>query len=131
GSARSRRCPARSASRKHEHQVVSPMGWEPLSVVRDLPRLGEISAILIRHGLGDIVRRTGIAALLERAGQMLHWGETSETARLAPPQRLCLALEELGPTFVKLGQMLSAREDLLAPEWTTELERLHSRVTPV
>ena len=107
------------------------MAWGPFSVVRDLPRLREISAVLIRYGLGDLVRRTGLATLLERAGQILHWAETAEAARLEPPQRLRLALEELGPTFVKLGQMLSAREDLLAPEWTTELERLHSQVTPV
>ena len=107
------------------------MAWGPFSVVRDLPRLREISAVLIRYGLGDLVRRTGIATLLERAGQMLHWAETAEAVRLEPPQRLRLALEELGPTFVKLGQMLSAREDLLAPQWTTELERLHSQVTPV
>ena len=40
-------------------------------------------------------------------------------------------LEELGPTFVKLGQMLSAREDSLAPQWTAELDRLHSQVTPI
>jgi ubiquinone biosynthesis protein len=107
------------------------MPWGPFGVVRDLPRLRDISAVLIRHGLGDLVRRTGIATLLERAGQMLHWGEPAEAVRLEPPQRLRLALEELGPTFVKLGQMLSTREDLLAPQWTSELERLHSQVTPV
>src|SRR3954471_6727938 len=42
-----------------------------------------------------------------------------------------LPFEELGPTFVKLGQMLSTREDLLPPSWTTELALLHSQVAPV
>jgi ubiquinone biosynthesis protein len=107
------------------------MAWGPFSVVRELPRLREISAVLIRHGLGDLVRRTGMATLLERAGEMLLWRETADAANLEPPQRLRFTLEELGPTFVKLGQMLSAREDLLAPRWTTELQRLHSQVTPV
>jgi hypothetical protein len=46
-------------------------------------------------------------------------------------QRTRLAFELLGPTFVKLGQMLSTREDLLPPAWTTELARLHSDVAPV
>ena len=102
-----------------------------LSTARELPRLREISSVLVRHGLGDLVRRTGIATLLERAGQVLQWGEASEVAHLEPQQRAKLAFEHLGPTFIKLGQMLSTREDLLPPAWTTELARLHSDVAPV
>jgi len=98
---------------------------------RELPRLREISSVFVRHGLGDLVRRAGIATLLERAGQVLQWGEASEVAHLEPQQRAKLAFEQLGPTFVKLGQMLSTREDLLPPAWTTELARLHSHVAPV
>jgi ubiquinone biosynthesis protein len=101
------------------------------NAVRDLPRLREISSVLIRHGLGDLVRSTGTATLLERAGQILQWGEAGDVTHLEPQQRVRLAFEELGPTFVKLGQMLSTREDLLPPAWTTELARLHSDVPPV
>jgi ubiquinone biosynthesis protein len=105
--------------------------WGPFSATRDLPRLREISSVLIRHGLGDIVRRAGVGTLLERAGQILQWGEAGEIAHLEPQQRMRLAFEELGPTFVKLGQMLSTREDLLSPAWTSEFARLHSHVAPV
>ncbi len=98
---------------------------------RELPRLREISSVLIRHGLGDLVRRAGIATLLDRAGQVLQWREAGEIAHLEPQQRARLAFEELGPTFVKLGQMLSTREDLLSPTWTNEFNRLHSHVAPV
>jgi ubiquinone biosynthesis protein len=101
------------------------------STARELPRLREISSVFVRHGLGDLVRRAGIATLLEQAGQVLQWGEASEIARLEPHQRARLAFEQLGPTFVKLGQVLSTREDLLPPTWTTELARLHSHVAPV
>ena len=107
------------------------MPWGPFSATRDLPRLREISSVLIRHGLGDIVRRAGVGTLLERAGQILQWGESGEIAHLEPEQRMRLAFEELGPTFVKLGQMLSTREDLLSPAWTSEFARLHSQVAPV
>src|SRR5215217_8777464 len=107
------------------------MVWSVSSAVRDLPRLREISAVLIRHGLGDVVRRAGVVPLLERAGQVLHWGEAGDIAHLEPQQRVRLAFEELGPTFVKLGQMLSTREDLLSPAWTSELAALHSQVKPV
>ncbi len=107
------------------------MATAALSAVRDLPRLHEISLVFIRHGLGDLVRRLGVATVLERAGQILHWGAAARGAQLEPQQRLRQALEELGPTFVKLGQMLATREDLLPPKWTAELARLQSHVTPV
>jgi len=101
------------------------------STARELPRLREISSVFVRHGLGDLVRRAGIATLLEHAGHVLQWKEASEIAPLEPQQRARLAFEQLGPTFVKLGQVLSTREDLLPPTWTTELARLHSHVAPV
>jgi ubiquinone biosynthesis protein len=101
------------------------------NTARELPRLREISSVFVRHGLGDLVRRAGIATLLEQAGQVLQWGEASEIAHLEPHHRARLAFEQLGPTFVKLGQVLSTREDLLPLAWTTELARLHSDVAPV
>jgi ubiquinone biosynthesis protein len=101
------------------------------STGRELRRLREISSVFARHGLGDLMRRAGIATLIEQAGLVLQWGEASEIAHLEPQQRVRLAFEQLGPTFVKLGQMLSTREDLLPPTWSTELARLHSHVAPV
>src|SRR3974390_2741771 len=100
------------------------------SAARELPRLREIGSVLIRHGLGDLVRRAGVSTLLERTGQVLQWGQAADVAHLEPPQRARLALEQLGPTFVKLGQMLSTREDLLPSAWTDELSRLYSNVAP-
>jgi ubiquinone biosynthesis protein len=99
--------------------------------MRDLPRLHEITSVLIRHGLGDVVRRLGIANVLERAGQMLNWGAARESERLDTAQRVRLALEELGPTFVKLGQVMATRVDLFPPNWIAEFEKLHSEVGPV
>jgi ubiquinone biosynthesis protein len=99
--------------------------------VRDLGRLAEIAAVLIRHGLGDGVRRFGLADALEKAGHRLHWDHAADLARLPPPVQLRRALEELGPTFVKLGQILAGRTDLLGPEWIAELSHLHSRVPAV
>jgi ubiquinone biosynthesis protein len=101
---------------------------ETLGTVRDFGRLAEIAAVLIRHGLGDGVRRFGLADALEKAGHRLHWEHAADLARLPPPVQLRRALEELGPTFVKLGQILAGRSDLLGPEWIAELSHLHSRV---
>jgi ubiquinone biosynthesis protein len=104
---------------------------ETLGTARDIGRLHEIGSVLIRHGLGDLVHRTGIARRLERAGRALHWSAPERTARVGSPERLRLALEELGPTFVKLGQLLGNRPDLLGPEWTLELSKLLEHATPL
>jgi ubiquinone biosynthesis protein len=104
---------------------------ETVGVMRDLPRLHEITSVFIRHGLGDLVRRAGIAGVLERAGQMLSWGARAESARLEPAQRARLALEELGPTFVKLGQLMATRVDLFPPSWIAEFEKLLTDAPPV
>jgi ubiquinone biosynthesis protein len=104
---------------------------ETLGIMRELPRLHEIAAVFIRHGLGDFVRRIGIAGVLERAGQILHFGTAAESVQLDQATRLRLALEELGPTFVKLGQVMATRVDLFPPRWIEELEKLHAEVPPV
>jgi len=107
------------------------MLWETISVVRDLPRLHEIATVMIRYGGGDLVRVLGISGALERAGRILHWHNTSEISQLDAPVRIRRALEELGPTFVKLGQLLATRVDLFPPHWIAEFEKLHSQVPAV
>lgn len=107
------------------------MLWEALSAARDLGRLHDIASILIRYGFSGIVRRLGIANALERAGKVLHWEEVGELARLEAPGRARRALEEMGPTFVKLGQILATRKDLFAPEWTAEFEKLQDQAPAV
>jgi ubiquinone biosynthesis protein len=104
---------------------------ETLGLMRELPRLHEIASVLIRHGLGDFVRRIGIAGVLERAGAMLQFGAAAESVKLDQATRVRLALEELGPTFVKLGQVMATRVDLFPPRWIEELEKLHADVPPV
>lgn len=84
---------------------------------RDRNRLKEIVQIASRFGLGVLLARLGLERV-EDAG-----GEDPQSL----PRRTRLALEALGPTFVKLGQILATRGDLLTPEWIAELEHLHSR----
>jgi len=99
-----------------------------LLAARDLGRLHEIASILIRFGFGDMVRRLGMGAVLEKAGKVLHWQEAKELAQLEPPARIRRAIEELGPGFVKLGQVLSTRADLFPPEYITEFCKLQDHV---
>ncbi|ADL56118.1 ABC1 kinase family protein [Gallionella capsiferriformans] len=104
---------------------------QALVAVRDLSRLHDIAAVLIRHGFGDLVARMGLNHALERAGQVLHHRPTPEYAHLPAPMRVRQALEELGPTFVKLGQVLATRVDLFEPEWITEFGKLQDNAPPV
>ncbi|MBO9718524.1 MAG: 2-polyprenylphenol 6-hydroxylase, partial [Pseudoxanthomonas sp.] len=102
--------------------------WETLGTVRDLGRLQQIASVLVGYGFGDMVRRIGLAGALERTGRLLHWQDPQAMAHMAPPERVRRALEDLGPTFVKLGQVLATRVDLLPPEWIAELGKLQNAV---
>ena len=104
---------------------------ETLIASRDVGRLNTIAGVLIRHGLGDVVHRLGLADKLERAGHAVMLSHAADLGRLEPPVQVRLAMEELGPTFVKLGQILAGRADLFGPEWIAEFEKLHSHVPAV
>ncbi|MCP1583534.1 ubiquinone biosynthesis protein [Pseudoxanthomonas mexicana] len=105
------------------------MMWETLGTVRDLGRLQDIASVLIRWGFGDMVKRMGMAGVLEKAGRLLHWQAVEEgRLRMDVPTRLRCTLQDLGPTFVKLGQVLATRVDLLPPAWIDELGKLQNAV---
>ena len=107
------------------------MFWEAISAARDLGRLHEIATVLIRYGFGDMVRRLGMSGVLERAGRVLHWKDVHAMATLTPPERTARMMEELGPTFVKLGQLLSTRVDLFPSDWISAFEKLQDQVPAV
>lgn len=104
---------------------------DAIGTARDIGRLQDIAGVLVRHGLGDLVRRTGIAGLLSSAGRALRLDEPKSKAPKPPEVHLREALEELGPAFVKLGQLLSGRSDLLPPPYAKELRRLREDVQAV
>jgi ubiquinone biosynthesis protein len=89
----------------------------------------EIGELLIRHGLVFLARVLGFEHLISLEARVRGREVTEELA--TAPVNLRLALEELGPTFIKLGQMLSARGDLLPAEYLQELEKLQDAAPPV
>lgn len=103
---------------------------ETLSVMRDFGRLREIAGIMIRYGWGDIVKRIGLGNLIERAGHVLHPKQVEEIQNLPQEVRVRLALQDLGPTFVKLGQVLATRVDIFPPHWIAEFSKLQDEVPP-
>ena len=107
------------------------MLWEMLNAARDLGRVHDIASVLIRYGFGSFVRGLGIGSALESAGKVLRWQHTEEYIKLETPQRIRRALEDLGPTFIKLGQILATRVDLFPPQYIAEFEKLQDQAPPV
>lgn len=95
---------------------------------RQLLRLITINIVLLRHGLDDVVLATHLFRPLRFLKLFMFWSWfRGETPR---GERIRRALEDLGPIFVKLGQVLSTRRDLLASDIAEELAKLQDRVPP-
>ncbi len=101
---------------------------EFLKAGKDLRRLNELSNILIKYGFGDLIRRMGLADSLERAGKLIRYQMSEDFLHLEPPERARRAMEEMGPTFIKLGQILATRVDLFSTDWIDEFGKLQDEV---
>ena len=95
-----------------------------LLAMRDFSRMREIITVLTKYGLGGFVQRIRLGAA---GGDEVH----PDSRYMSTPRRFRKAFEELGPTFVKLGQVLSTRVDIFGAEWIEEFEQLQSNVAPI
>jgi ubiquinone biosynthesis protein len=100
---------------------------ETVGHLRDLPRYRQILASLIRYGYRDVVTALHLDSLVRPIERAALGAEPTAHDR---PRRLRLVCEDLGPTFVKLGQLLSTRPDLLPEAYTAELAFLRDDVRP-
>jgi ubiquinone biosynthesis protein len=97
---------------------------------RHLTRYRQILGVLFMYGFGDLVDRLKIEQYIEIGLQMISRKKRDRVERLTRAERIRLAFEELGPTFIKLAQVLSARPDLIPPDFVVELARLQDKVPP-
>ncbi len=94
-------------------------------------RYREIVDVMIRHGFGYLVDRFGLRPIRSLRQRLFGPRPLKEQLLiLSEAERLRLALEELGPTFIKFGQILSTRHDLVPEEFIQELSRLQDRAIP-
>jgi ubiquinone biosynthesis protein len=109
-----------------------------ISTVRDMERLRQIVLVLVRHGFGEVVDRAGLGRFLRKTSlppdavdDPSRPEPRAEVERITVGERLRLVLQDLGPSFVKLGQILSTRPDILPPDVINQLKLLQDRVPPV
>ncbi len=97
---------------------------------RHLNRYQRIIRILFKYGFDDLVEGLRIDQYLETGLKMINRKPRAEIEKHSRPERFRMALEELGPTFIKLGQVLSTRPDLISAEYLNELAELQDNVPP-
>lgn len=95
---------------------------------RHLNRYRQILTILFKYGFGDLLEMLKIDQYIEVGLQMISRNRGARVERLTRPQRLRMAFEELGPTYIKLGQILSTRPDLIPMDFIQELSKLQDDV---
>ncbi len=96
---------------------------------RDLPRIGRIIAVASRHGFGQLVEQMGLQRFVSVGRRIVTFKKLPPLDhRVSAPERLRLMLEDLGPTFIKLGQVLACRPDMLPIEYARELSKLTDSV---
>ncbi|KPV40122.1 hypothetical protein AN478_08225 [Thiohalorhabdus denitrificans] len=103
---------------------MSRFGFDGL---RQINRLREVLGVLARYGFGELVQQLRLGRFLPS------WARKGpERARgLTTAERVRRVCEELGPSFIKIGQILSTRPDLLPPDWIEELSNLQGRLPPI
>ncbi len=97
---------------------------------RHLNRYRKILSILFKYGFGDLLELLKIDQYIEVGLQMISQKKREPVDKLSKAQRLRLAFEELGPTYIKLGQILSIRPDLIPAAFIEELAKLQDNVPP-
>ncbi|EIV99473.1 2-polyprenylphenol 6-hydroxylase [Thermoanaerobacter siderophilus] len=96
--------------------------------MQHLRRYREIIFVFIKYGFGAIIDNIGILKHINVRRKILKQTNDENIAKLSRGERLRLALEELGPTFIKMGQILSTRSDILPKDIIKELEKLQDKV---
>lgn len=106
------------------------MDSHPFRLLRNLGRTSEIVTVLLNHGFGDLVDRIGLKNVWYRWRRLFSRKPSEPVRHLKLVERVRLTLESLGPTYIKFGQVMSTRPDLVPHEMLAELLKLQENVPP-
>ncbi|XOV70947.1 MAG: ABC1 kinase family protein [Verrucomicrobiota bacterium] len=99
--------------------------------MKELQRFRDILRVFMHYDFDDLAHKLHIPSIIGSPIKTLVDGKDPEIAKLSQPEKLRRMCEELGPTFTKLGQILSTRPNLLPREYVDELSKLHSHSAPL
>src|SRR5262249_10343701 len=112
-------------ARSQKRSILSPMSIPNINrTYKNMKRIRTILTVFTKHGFSQLIETVGLSKLIPFPRKT----EEGEITKKSIAERLCLVFEELGPTFVKLGQMFASRPDLVNPEFSRAFERLRDDV---
>lgn len=123
-----------SAQTAPAREYDAPVGIAPVTRrISHVHRYTQVLEVLVRHGFADLSQRLGLGTLIDRGLAIIGAGGAPNGMREQVPTavRLRRVMEDLGPTFVKLGQVMSTRADLIPQEWADEFKKLQNNVPGV
>ena len=107
-------------------------GYSPISRrIRHVHRYVELLEVLARYGFADLLQELKLDGLIEKGRGIISRRPRANFERLTRAERIRKAMEELGPTYIKMGQVLSTRPDLIPQEWADEFAKLQADVPSV
>ena len=98
--------------------------------VRESLRLQQVYNVFLRYGWDSVIQSWGPINAFRRKLQKWIWDLPEEALDIPAPVKMRLMIEELGPTYVKMGQIISSQSSVLPDEWAVELNKLQSNVPP-
>jgi len=97
---------------------------------RNLERIRQIVNVFLKHGFGQFIEQINLHRFIPLRRRIRAFGRWPTIERHTIPERLRMAFGELGPSFIKLAQLLSSRPDLITPAYANEFKKLQDKVPP-
>ncbi len=100
-----------------------------IKTYRNIGRIRQITNVFLRHGFGRFIEQLNLQRFIPLRKRLKSFGHWPDNERQTIPQRLRMAFSELGPSFIKLAQLLSSRPDLITSAYADEFKKLQDKVS--
>jgi ubiquinone biosynthesis protein len=97
---------------------------------KNITRIRQIVNVFLKHGFGQFIEQVNLQRFIPLRKRIKYFARWQEVERHTIPQRLRMTFSELGPSFIKLAQIISSRPDLITTEYADEFKKLQDKVPP-